>query len=62
MANGTSPQDEPYGATYFAKKYGLTLRDARFIIASNAPSQRSCDAAAAAFVRNKAARFRKWLR
>ncbi|PTE08495.1 hypothetical protein [Mesorhizobium helmanticense] len=56
------PQDEPYGAIYFAKKYGFTLRDAKFIIAANGPSRRMCDAAAAAFVRNKAARFKKWLR
>lgn len=56
------PQDEPYGAFYFAKKYGLALRDAKFIIAANGPSRRACDAAAAAFVRSKTARFRKWLR
>jgi hypothetical protein len=60
--NGGIPQDEPYGAMYFAKKHGLTLRDAKFIIAANGPSRRTCDAAAAAFVRIKAARFRKWLR
>ena len=56
--NGGIPQDEPYGAIYFAKKYGLTLRDAKFIIAANGLSR----TAAAAFVRNKTARFRKWLR
>jgi hypothetical protein len=60
--NGGIPQDEPYGATHFAKKHGLTLRDAKFIIAANGPSRRTCDVAAAAFARNKAARFRKWLR
>ncbi|QKC99887.1 hypothetical protein EB231_28210 [Mesorhizobium sp. NZP2298] len=60
--NAGIPQDEPYGVTYFAKKYGLTLKDAKFIIAANGPSRRASDAAAAAFLRNKAARFRKWLR
>ena len=33
-AIGGTPQDEHYGAM-FAKNYGLTLRDARFIIAAN---------------------------
>lgn len=60
--NEGMPQDVPYGAFYFAKKYSLTLRDAKFIIAANGPSRRACDAAGAAFVRNKAARFKKWLR
>lgn len=59
---GGIPQDEPYGAIHFAEKHDLTLRDAKFIIAANGPSRKACDAAAAAFVRNKAARFKKWLR
>lgn len=46
--NGGSPQDEPYGAFHFAKKYGLALRDAKFIMALNGPSRRRCDAAAKA--------------
>lgn len=55
-------EGEPYKVGYFARKHDLTLKEARFIIVANGPSRSECDAKAAAFLRTKAARFRKWLR
>lgn len=41
---------QKYEVAYFAKKHGLTLDQARKIIAENGPSQRKCDKAARAFL------------
>jgi hypothetical protein len=48
--------NEPYEATYFAEKHGLSLKAAKVVLYSNGPSRTMCDAAARAFVEALAAR------
>ncbi|RWD04743.1 MAG: hypothetical protein EOS58_13855 [Mesorhizobium sp.] len=40
-----------YDAEVWAKKYGLTLKQAKTIISSNGPPKHGCDVGAAAFIR-----------
>ena len=42
--------DEAYDPSYFAKKHGLTEKQAKIVIQSNGPSKHSCDHAARMFV------------
>ncbi|RWB50987.1 MAG: hypothetical protein E5W38_18130 [Mesorhizobium sp.] len=42
---------DTYVPEVFAKKYGLTLKQAKTIISSNGPSKHGCDVGAAAFIR-----------
>jgi hypothetical protein len=45
-----SGEEGPYEVSVLAQKYGLTLRSAAVILASNGPSRTACDAAAKSFL------------
>ncbi|RWE78243.1 MAG: hypothetical protein E5V79_03365 [Mesorhizobium sp.] len=42
---------DAYDVVTFARKYGLTLQQAKIIISSNGPSRHGCDVGAIAFLR-----------
>ncbi|CDX12511.1 hypothetical protein LCM4577_31375 [Mesorhizobium sp. LCM 4577] len=42
---------DAYDVVTFARKYGLTVQQAKVIISSNGPSRHGCDMGAIAFVR-----------
>ncbi|MBZ9990938.1 hypothetical protein LB572_27925 [Mesorhizobium sp. BH1-1-5] len=42
---------DAYDVETFARKYGLTVQQAKIIISSNGPSRHGCDMGAIAFVR-----------
>ncbi|MGX5801188.1 hypothetical protein ACWGS9_08065 [Bradyrhizobium sp. Arg314] len=48
--NADGNWDEAYDPLYFAKKHGLTVKQAKIVIHSNGPSKHACDHAARIFL------------